>query len=310
MIDFSLFYKKKYYEGCIPTDSNYDFFFSAYDDCERTIQLFSKVDSKKKFWILFPHYNITQELDDCFVYSSHEEDNDEFINFIKTLGICSSTKICIDITGFLRPHLIYFSLLLQRLGVTKIDYLYTEPKYYNNSEETTFSGLVSEKPRPIQGCGSAMSDPNFEKDLLIINAGYDDKLIAAISADKAKINNKVLIIGFPSLQPDMYQENILMINKAKDEIGTIKEQRYAPANDPFVTANTIKDIVNVNADSQNVYLSPLSTKPQTLGVLLYFIWFKDVKSLNIIFPFSNSYIPKTAIGINYTWIYTAEFPTT
>lgn len=308
MIDFSFFYKKKYFEGGIPEDSNYDFFFSAYDDCERTKHLFAKIDSKVKFWILFPHYKINETLDNCFVYPGFEEDNDEFIQFINSLGIDHSTKICIDITGYLRPHLIFFSMLLQRKGVSKIDYLYTEPKYYNNSEETKFSGLVSEKPRLVNGCGSLMSNPDFEKDLLIINAGYDDKLISAISSDKAKINNKVLIIGFPSLQPDMYQENILMINKAKDEIGKINEQRYAPANDPFVTANTIMEIVETNASSQNVYLSPLSTKPQTLGVLLYYVWFKNLKSLNIIFPFSNSYIPKTAIGINYTWIYTLEFP--
>lgn len=308
MIDFSIFYKKKYFEGAIPVSTNYDFFFSAYDDCERTKVLFTKVNSKNKYWIIFPHYNIQEDIENCFIYPGYDEDNEDFISFINSLEINNSSSICIDITGFLRPHLIFFSILLQRKGITKIDYIYTEPKYYNNSEETAFSGIVSEKPRLVHGCGSHMNNPNFEKDLLIINAGYDDKLISAISSDKAKINNKVLIIGFPSLQPDMYQENILKINKAKDEIGAIKEQRYAPANDPFITANTIMEIVNSNPASNNVYLSPLSTKPQTLGILLYYIWFKNEKSLNIIFPFSNIYIPKTAIGINYTWVYTLEFP--
>lgn len=308
MIDFTIFYKKKYMEGNIPVNNSYNFFFSAYDDCERTQEIFAKIDSINKFWILFPHYNLTPDIENCFIYPDFDEDSDAFITFINGLNIDQHSTICIDITGYLRPHLMFFSILLQRIGVTKIDYIYSEPKFYINSEDTTFSGIVSEKPRVIYGCGSSMSNSTFEQDLLIINAGYDDKLISAISSDKSKINNKVLIIGFPSLQPDMYQENILKINKAKDEIGVIIEHKYAPANDPFVTANKIKEIVDSNPLSNNIYLSPLSTKPHTLGMLLYYIWYKDKKSLNIIFPFSNVYIPKTAVGIYCTWIYTLEFP--
>jgi hypothetical protein len=308
MNDFSIFYKNKFSDGDIPSSYEYDYFFSAYDDCERTKLLFEKICSKNKLWIIFPHYSIRDEVKNSYLYKSFDEDDDDFIQYIHNLKIDFNSKICIDITGYLRPHLIFFSLLLHRIGIKKIDYIYTEPKYYLKGENTAFSGNVSENPRIIKGCNSLLSSSSFEKDLLIINAGYDDKLISAVTKDKSKVNNKYLIIGFPSLQADMYQENILKINKAKDEIGQIKENRYAPANDPFITADAIKDIISENNDSSNIYLSPLSTKPQTLGMMLYFIWYKDIQPLNIIFPFSNKYIPKTAVGINYTWIYSLEFP--
>ncbi len=292
-----------------PNEICYDIFFSAFDDCDRTKFIYDNINSKNKKWIIYPNYNISKEIENSFCYKSYEEDDEDFIDFIESLSIQENSNICIDITGFLRPHLIYFSLLLyKKYRVKKIDYIYTEPQYYIKAEDTTFSGAISESPRMIKGCGSSSSNTNFENDLLIINAGYDDKLISAVTKDKSKIFNKYLIVGFPSLQADMYQENILQISKSKDEIGAIKEKRVAPANDPFETANCLKEIINENNSSTNIYLSPLSTKPQTLGMMLYFIWYQNSKPLNIIFPFSDKYIPKTAIGINYIWIYTCQFP--
>lgn len=308
-INFSYFYKKKYKGGNIPQDIIYDFFFSAFDDCERTKFLYDRVKSNYKKWILFPNYQLKEIKIDYFDYDSFDEDSDIFIDFIDTLGIVKDSRICIDITGFLRPHLIYFTILLhKKYKIAKIDFLYTEPNFYIKAENTTFSGAISESPRTIKGCSSNFSNTNFEEDLLIINAGYDDKLISAITKDKSKVYNKYLILGFPSLQADMYQENILQINKSKDEIGNYKGKKFAPANDPFETANCIKEIIIENPKHSNIYLSPLSSKPQSLGMMLFYIWYNADLPLNIIFPFSDTYIPKTAIGINYTWVYTLELP--
>ena len=105
----------------------------------------------------------------------------------------------------------------------------------------------------------------------------------------------------------MYQESILKMHQAKDSIGQ-REDRYAPAFDPFVTAQIINDIVEENPNHSNIYLSPLSTKPQALGIALYYLWNFESKPINIIFPYSNTYHPKTATGIKKTWKYTFEFP--
>ena len=263
-MDYTIFYKNSFNDGNVICRDIYDFFFSGYDDCERTKTIFDKINSNFKLWINFPHYHLELlDLKDKNIYECISYKEDEcFIDLFKKLTISPSSKICIDITGFIRPHLIFFTIYLYRLGIKKIDFLYTEPQHYKNAEDTTFSGFIDEV-RLIEGCSSAINFTKTDNDLLIITAGYDDNLIARVSNYKSKINKKFYILGFPSLQPDMYQENILKIYQAKDSIGQ-RIDRFAPAFDPFVTAQIIDDIVEENNNDSNIYFSPLSTKPQTL----------------------------------------------
>lgn len=304
-MDYTIFYKTNYENGDVDCGEGYDFFFSAYDACERTITIFEKIKSNKKIWIDFPHYK--NEFTGTNVYKCNSYREDEcFIDLFKSIEIVNDSRICVDVTGFIRPHLIFFIKYLHRLGIKKIDFLYTEPLRYSNAEDTTFSGFINEV-KIIEGCGSEVYLPDTDNDLLIISAGYDDKLIAKVSQFKSKIKKKYYLIGFPSLQPDMYQENILKIYQAKDSIGE-RDDKYAPAFDPFVTAQVISEIVEENPDHSNIYLSPLSTKPQTLGIVFYYLWNFDKKPINIIFPYSKTYLPKTATGIKKTWKYTFELP--
>lgn len=304
-MDYTIFYKSSYENGNIVCTEEYDFFFSAYDGCNRTLSVFDKIDAKQKKWIDFPHYNNTVTGSNFYKCISYRED-ECFIDLFASIQIDSTTKICVDITGFIRPHLIFFILSLYRMGIKQIDFLYTEPNHYIHAEETSFTGFVDEV-KTIEGCGSALSFPNTENDILIISAGYDDNLIARVSNYKSKISKRYYILGFPSLQPDMYQESILKMYQAKDSIGK-RNDKFSPAFDPFVTAQVIEDIVKENPKHSNIYLSPLSTKPQTLGIAFYYLWNFTKKPLNIIFPYSNTYRVKTAIGIKKTWKYTFELP--
>jgi len=304
-MDYTIFYKTSYLDGNVFITENYDFFFSGYDDCDRTKAIFDKISAKSKFWINFPHYNLSPLVTDIYKCNSYLED-ECFIDLFSAIAVQPNAKICVDITGFIRPHLIFFINFLYRQGIKKIDFLYSEPQHYKKAEDTTFSGFV-DKARLIEGCGSATNLVNTDNDLLIITAGYDDKLISSISKEKDKIKKKYYIFGFPSLQPDMYQESILKIYQAKESIGK-RIDKFAPAFDPFVTAQTIDNIIKENPNHSNIYLSPLSTKPHALGIAFYYLWNYQTKPINIIFPFSNVYNPKTAIGIKKTWKYTFELP--
>lgn len=304
-MDYTIFYKTSYEYGKIDCGDGYDLFFSAYDGCERTTSIFEQINSAKKIWIDFPHYENGLKGENVYNCISFKEE-ECFIGLFESIVINRSSKVCVDITGFIRPHLIYFINYLYRLEIKKIDFLYSEPQHYSNGEDTTFSGFIDEV-KLIEGCGSAVNLPNTDNDLLIISAGYDDNLIARVLQFKSKIKKKYFLIGFPSLQPDMYQESILKIYKAKESIGK-KTDKYAPAFDPFVTAQVISDIVEENGNKSNIYLSPLSTKPQTLGIAFYYLWNYDKKPINIIFPYSKKYNKKTATGIKKTWKYTFELP--
>jgi hypothetical protein len=305
-MDYTIFYKSSYENGNVDFGLGYTYFFSAFDDCARTKVIFDKVIAENKIWIDFPHYkHVNLKIENLYTCLSYKED-ECFIDLFKKFPIEVSSTICIDITGFIRPHLIFFITSLYRMGIKKIDFLYSEPQHYKNAEDTTFSGFIDDV-KIIEGCSSELNFTNTENDLLIIAAGYDDKLIAKVSQEKSKIKKKYYIIGFPSLQPDMYQESILKIHQAKESIG-LRIDKFAPAFDPFVTAEAIHQIVLENPNHSNIYLSPLSTKPQTLGIAFYYLWNYKVKPINIIFPYSNVYLPKTAFGIKKTWKYTFELP--
>lgn len=55
------------------------------------------------------------------------------------------------------------------------------------------------------------------------------------------------------------------------------------------------------------YLAPLSSKPQALGLALYYIWENGLeKPMSIIYPFCERYIGDTATGIARVWRYEVE----
>jgi hypothetical protein len=309
-MDFTIFYKETLKKEEIVKLPKYDIFYSAFDNCYRTKELFEIVNANDKLWFIFPQYRkiSKNELPKNEIYKSAELSEVEyFSDFVESFDcVEKSRSICIDITGFIRPHLIYLLRFLSICKFEKVDLLYTEPILYKDADETKFAGFIDEI-RPIEGCSAFINNPNTENDLLIICAGYDDNLIAKITKHKGHCSNKYYILGFPSLQPDMYQECVLKMDNAKESIGESKQIRFAPASDPFVTAQIIHDIIEKHPDATNIYLSPLSTKPQTVGIALYYIMNYQVKPISIIYPFSNTNNSEHANGINRIWKYTIEF---
>lgn len=307
-MDFSIFYKETLNDGDYVSLSEYDYYFSGFDNCDRTKHQFDKIPAKNKLWFVFPHYSKLDDIqypqEQIYQEPSHKE-SEFFSNFMSNRTINSESMICIDITGFIRPHLIFLIRYLHIIGIKKIDAIYTEPMKYTDGDETRFSGFI-ESIESVAGYSSMNINPITDNDVLIISAGYDDDLIAKVAQHKdCKI--KYLLIGFPSLQPDMYQENILKIKSIENTLGdTII--KYVPAFDPFITAQIIDSIVKDNPKITNLHLSPISTKPQVLGMALFYLYNYTNLSVDLIFPYSNTYSTKHAQGIKRTWKYTLELP--
>lgn len=308
-MDYTIFYKDSYDNGDLTNSPAYDIFLSAFDNCNRTKEIFNKVKSTQKKWFIFPQYRGIDDLPTENVYNNQSlAESGYFEQFIQEFGDNNyqTKRICIDITGFIRPHLIYLLKFLSCSGVSQVDLLYTEPNQYKNADETKFSGYI-DGIQDVEGCSSINNNPNTDNDLLIICAGYDDDLIAKIAQNKGHCQKKYYILGFPSLQPDMYQESILKMENAKQSTGEFKKIKFAPAFDPFVTMQIINEIIEENPNSTNIYLSPLSTKPQTVGVALFYIANYEKLPVSVVFPYSKTYTSKHAEGIKRTWKYTVEF---
>lgn len=317
MIDYGLFYKEELPLQS-PWSTQWDLFISAFNSSYRVQHIFQHATATHKHWLVHAEYGYRPEdypATGSFVFASESVNEGEFIrDYVDSLackGIdVNAAAICIDITGFMRPHLMFLVRYLHHLGIKRFDAIYSEPSQYSDKEATTFSDGAIDIVRQVSGFEGTVS-ADTSSDLVIIGAGYDYRLIAEVAEDKDKAE-KIRILGLPSLRADMYQENVLRAFLASDAVGEQQSCEYfAPANDPFSCATVVSEIVmsrSRNGGITNLYLSPLATKPQALGFALFYIGECIGRNASIIFPFSASYSKETSGGIARAWKYTVEFP--
>jgi hypothetical protein len=316
MIDYTVLYKGELpVEGDWPSEARWDIFVSGFTAAERVRRVYEKVSAGSKHWLVFQEYGFaTRELPaDAFVFVARDEAEYVKAFWDSSIGDVAGKTLAIDITGFIRPYLIFLVRWLAERGVRRFDALYTEPVIYSKREQTRFSDEVVVEVRQIAGFEGTHS-PDTSNDYLIIGAGYDHQLIAQVAENK-EFSKKIQLFGLPSLRADMYQENVLRAQRAEEAVGrrTADESSsyFAPANDPFVTASTLREIVsrlNVRKPITNLYLSPLATKPQVLGFAIYYLTERRNTATSLIFPFCEAYNQETTTGMSRILKYTVELP--
>ena len=229
------------------------------------------------------------------------------------LGVADH-RLAVDITGFMRPELVCLVQKLRLEGARLVDFLYAEPTRYKQKGWTQFSKGNVRDVRQVITC-EGIHDLDTDGDMLLIGTGYDNNLMSAVAEHKPH-SSKLLLLGFPSLAADMYQENVWRVSRASESIGASgvearQEHLFAPANDPFVTAAVVSSAVSrcVEQDGvRNVYLAPLGTKVQALGFALFYAieCLKRNRSVSIILPFADGYERATSEGLSRTWRYTVD----
>lgn len=308
-MDYSLYYRAEI--KSIKESGSWDIFISAYNSSERVNRTFNEIDAERKIWLILPEYNFkdadVEALSEKYVCPTGNEAS-QLLVFLKTIEF-KKLKVCIDATGFIRPQLLFILAYLHRMKISCIDFIYSEPAQYKGKEHTEFSKGTIAKPRQVlgyAGCHIAKE----ENDIVIIGCGYDSNLISK-SAQYKDNALKVAMLGFPSLLPDMYQENILSTLKsfASLDLQDRRKYIYAPASDPFATAKALSEFFKLNPIGKfdNIYLSPLSTKAQVLGMGLFYLRELDGRAASIIYPVSEYYAQETGVGIGKMWRYTFEF---
>ena len=318
MIDYTIFYKTKYRpDEDWQNETHWDLLISAYNDSERVREIFERANSDEKHWLILHDYAYGEEEYPTSgkVFAPRDTHEAGFIQeYVEESGVeFNNKKLCIDITGFMRPHLMFLIKYLWMNDVRNFDVLYTDPTRYTKKDETKFTDEVISEVRQIAGY-EGNHIPDTSRDVLIIGAGYDHQLIAHVAESKDK-SRKIQMFGLPSLQADMYQENVLRASRAAESVGfnagDESNNFFAPANDPFVTASVLQEIVatlNNREPLTNLYLSPLATKPQVLGFALYYLTEQQNNAASIIFPFAGKYTRETSTGISKIWKYGVELP--
>ncbi|NMR26464.1 hypothetical protein HH219_13130 [Pseudoalteromonas sp. NEC-BIFX-2020_015] len=293
----------------------WDLFISAFNLSERLNAVYDKVNANKKYWLVFPEYDFeADELPTEGSYISIDKGTEaqQLLPVFKNINLSDykSQSICIDATGFMRAQLLFLLAFLKKSGFTHVDFIYSEPNHYSKKEHTTFSSGSIYETRQVLGY-QGVNQLIDKKDLLIIAAGYDSSLIARVAQqnENAEI---VPLLGFPSLKADMFQENILRTVAAEESFtaNSLKDPIFAPASDPFETAHSIYDYIHINKclDKYNhIYICPLSTKAQTLGIGLCYLNSFEGLPVSVLYPFTERYSKETSKGISKMWLYRFEF---
>lgn len=316
MPDYSICYKQSWNADSSWPKIRWDLYLSAFNSSDRVKICFQKAQATQKHWFISPEYGYSNselpENEQYYIVQGQTEAEAIGSYFSQANIDLNNTRICIDITGFMRPHLLVLLKYLSMSGVKKFDAIYSEPLGYADKEKTRFSDEAVIEVRQISGF-EGNHGPDTSNDILVIGSGYDHVLIAHAAESKENAR-KLQLLGLPSLRADMYQENVLRAQRASEQLGSSGtgnvDTYFAPANDPFVTANTLSDMImreNREKPITNLYLCPLATKVQVLGFGLYYLTELEGLSASIIFPFCKSYARETSVGLSRTWLYHVEF---
>ena len=319
MPDYSIFYRRPVNTNRIAQElPTFDIFVSAFNSSERVGNVFNEVRAKNKIWHIHPEYQYSPIEEPTGFLKSQPALIDEVAQveaLLAVTGNLDGKNLCIDITGFMRHVLVFLVAKLAHMGIREFTALYSEPMHYSKQEATIFSTTTSGVTRPIRGM--AGSNTSQATDYLVIAAGYDHKLINQVTNHKDNLTVYPLF-AFPSLSPDFYQQSAIRASQSGAvamEGAWITNRRFAPANDPFSTANALHDIVDEinknearkNGKVANIYLSPLSTKVQALGFALF--WQLEGRArgaVTLLLPECLTYSRETSSGLKRLWTYTIE----
>jgi hypothetical protein len=229
---------------------------------------------------------------------------------IQALDDLARVRLSIDITGMLRPQIAILVRLLKYRGVVQFDALYSQPANYTHGERTRFSSGEVSDVREITGF-EGVNVPGAHE-VLIVAPGFDDALMREVYSHKASAS-RYQLFGLPSLQADMYQQNILQaygIDTPMPANEAANTKRFAAASDPFAVANELSAIVSeVRQRSQRprFYIAPLGPKPQMLGSALFYLTESNNVPVSIIYPVVSAHSPGTSTGISRISINTIDF---
>jgi hypothetical protein len=313
-MDEYYFYYKERLPRTSPWLQEWDIFLSAFNSSERVRLISERVKAPIRYWLALPeyHYEPADLPRTGEQYTAPAGDEAQFVSqLIELLPSLSSKRIVVDITGFISHYVIVLLSLLNKAGVVSCDVIYGEPERYLQSERTRFSDEAVMEVRQIAGF-EGIHTTDTDDDLLILNVGFDARLVAEVANFKENAR-KIQLFGMPSLRPDMYQQGLLRAYRVADAMGPDAAHpqhfRFAPAHDPFLTASTLSELVRHHrkkSPRSNVYLTPLSTKAQALGFSVYYLRECQNTATSILYPFCRSYMRETSEGLSGAWLYHVE----
>lgn len=239
--------------------------------------------------------------------SSPSEGIKKFFTFLKENNINFLNKqVIIDITVFTKAYFfLLFKVLKEKFSLHEFYVVYTEPAKYKSKSADRNEIILTEGLDRVESIPGFAGSSINSKDALIVILGFEGKR----SMDIFNSVNPELtyaVNGLPSFQPGWHKISLEANLPFLQESGASEHLFFAPAVDPFETRNTVSQIVEEiekNNINMNIIISPLGTKLQAFGVLLYALGNKKIK---VIYPFPSVYKPDYSYKYGPTWIFKVD----
>lgn len=295
-----------------------DVLISAFNHSKRVKHAFERIPATKKHWWILPEYDYSDKDlekigDDVSRIDGLPENEAELVlQGVDASGLDNPTdlSVCIDITGFMEPHIFMLLKYFEASRAKSLSMVYSEPERYSRGADTSFSLEDIQDVRQVSGF-EGVHTPDTEKDVLLLGVGYDHQLMG--QAIRYKESARLLqLLSLPSLTADMYQESLVRVDKVDTEQLSPpgRTEQFCSANDPFLIAASASRLYHReqnNGGISNFYLCPLATKPQALGFGLFYLRELTSTASSVIFPFPRSYSKETSKGIGRSWLYPIVF---
>jgi hypothetical protein len=184
----------------------------------------------------------------------------------KLVRHATSPKITVDISTPIKWHLLIFLKFLDiRNLLSNVRFLYTEPEDYITSLFQSLSfGIKEIFPIP-----TFYGDYDFSKeDLLVLILGYEGSRAMALyeEVDPAEC---LLLVADPPYHEE-WKGRTEEMNKEIINIVGASKIRYVDSRNPLKVSFQLREILlNSDYKDYNHIISPLGTKPQTLGLYSY-----------------------------------------
>lgn len=283
-----------------------DCFICALHDDDRSVEginnlLKNKETIKNVIIISYTGYSFKQKISEIpegnFIEIIADEDKKFKSHFKRAITDFIDKNIVIDISCIRIPDFFYIFKLLRLLKHTKnIPCLYSVPYDYEYiSGDFEYKASVGDLENyDLSGYGGSY-DANDPKSTFIIFLGFEGALALKVLEEA-----EYKILNFVNGLPPFYQKykDVSITNNSSAIKGKAYNSiLYTPSDNPFEAYNMLE---RTFSDCKSICISPLGSKPVSLGVCLYALDHEDVR---IVYPVSESYSHHLTNNVIKTWVY-------
>ena len=198
---------------------------------------------------------------------------------IRALALKSQVNVTLDVSTFTKRHLLLLLLALDDAGLWEsLRLIYTEPKDYVVDMYLPMSvGIKEVAPIP----GFTNIKPPDKPVLLVIMLGYEgDRAMALFQSIEP--NETVLLVPRPAYRPE-WEGRTEELNRQLVSLLGEDAIVYADSRDPLQVKIALNEVLDTRYPTENwtCLVSPLGTKPQTVG--LYLLWRDNPGSCAIVY---------------------------